>query len=74
VHVPGSERCAQWAQDLYWLGKNVPTSNLWWLVLSAPLLINAHSRGYKRAREGGEAPKSLVVDEVELRDIEWIPK
>jgi hypothetical protein len=42
-------------------------------MLSAPLLINARIRGYKRSREGGEAPKSLVVEVVVLRDIEWSP-
>jgi hypothetical protein len=36
-------------------------------------MIKARSRGYKRAREGGEAPKSLIVVEVELRAIEWSP-
>jgi hypothetical protein len=43
------------------------------LSLLAPLLIKARSRGYKRAREGGEAPKYLVVNEVELRATEWSP-
>jgi hypothetical protein len=32
---------------------------------------NACSRGYKREREGGEAPKSLVVEQVALRAAEW---
>jgi hypothetical protein len=38
-------------------------------------LINARIRGYKRERERerGEAPKYLVVEEVELRAIEWSP-
>jgi hypothetical protein len=40
---------------------------------TARLMIKARSRGYKRAREGGEAPKSLIVVEVELRAIEWSP-
>jgi hypothetical protein len=47
--------------------QNVPTSSLRRLTLPEPLLINACSRGYKWAREGGEAPKSLIVEEVELR-------
>jgi hypothetical protein len=73
VHVPGSWKCTQWAQDLYWFGQNVPTSSLWLLALSTPLLINACSRGYKQVRDGEEAPKSLVVEEVELRTKEWSP-
>jgi hypothetical protein len=36
-------------------------------------MIKAHSRGYKRTREGGEAPKYLIMEEVELRIIKWIP-
>jgi hypothetical protein len=36
-------------------------------------MIKARSRGYKLAREGGEAPKSLIVVEVELRVAEWRP-
>jgi hypothetical protein len=71
VRVPGSRRCAWWAQDLYWLEQNVPTSSLRRLTLLAPLLINARSRGYKWARDGGEAPKSLVVEVVALRATEW---
>ena len=71
VRVPGSGRCAQWAQDLYWFEQNVPTSSNRWLVLPAPLMIKARSRGYKRWREDGEAPKSLIVVEVKLRIIEW---
>jgi hypothetical protein len=35
------------------------------------IVDHAYSRGYKRAREGGEAPKFLVVEEVVLRAIEW---
>jgi hypothetical protein len=56
---------------LYWFGQNVPTSSLRRLALPTPLLTNARSRGYKQAREGGEAPKYLVVGEVELRATEW---
>jgi hypothetical protein len=47
-------------QDLYWFGQNVPTSNHRQLALPAPLMIKARSRGYKKARDGGETPKSLV--------------
>jgi hypothetical protein len=36
-------------------------------------MIKAQSRGYKRAREGEEAPKSLIVVEVELRVTLWSP-
>jgi hypothetical protein len=36
-------------------------------------MIKARSRGYKRARVGGEAPKSLIVVEMELRVTEWSP-
>jgi hypothetical protein len=50
-----------YAQDLYWFRQNVPTSSHWWLALLTPLMIKAHSRGYKRARDGGEAPKSLIL-------------
>jgi hypothetical protein len=49
------------AQDLYWFGKNVPTSNHWRLALPAPLMIKARSRGYKPATEGAKAPKSLIL-------------
>jgi hypothetical protein len=52
---------------------NVPTSSHWWLTLPAPLMIKTRSRGYKRER-GGEAPKSLIEVEVELRVIEWSPR
>jgi hypothetical protein len=38
-----------------------PTSSHERLALPAPLLIDTRSRGYKRAREGREAPESLVV-------------
>jgi hypothetical protein len=48
------------AQDLYCFGQNVPISNHRWLALPTPLMINARRRGYKRAREGGEAPKYLI--------------
>jgi hypothetical protein len=35
-------------------------------------MIKAHSRGYKWERErGGEALKSLIMVEVELRVTEW---
>jgi hypothetical protein len=37
-----------------------PTSSHWWLVLLVPLMIKVRSSGYKRAREGGEALKSLI--------------
>jgi hypothetical protein len=36
-------------------------------------MIKAHSRGYKRTTEGGEAPMSLIVVEVELRVTECSP-
>jgi hypothetical protein len=36
-------------------------------------MIKTRSRGYKRAKEGGEALKSLIVVEVELRVTEWSP-
>jgi hypothetical protein len=48
------------AQDLYWFEQNVPTSSHRWLALPAPLMIKTRSSGYKRTREGGEAPKSLI--------------
>jgi hypothetical protein len=67
VCVLGFGQCAWWAQDLYLFGHNVPTSSHRRLALPRPLMIKAHSRGYKLAREGGEAPKSLIVVEVELR-------
>jgi hypothetical protein len=60
VHVPGSRRCVRWTQNLYWFGQKVPTFSHRRLALPAPLMIKARSRGYKRAREGGEAPKSLI--------------
>jgi hypothetical protein len=40
--------------------QNIPTTSLRWLTLPAHLLLDAHSRGYKRAREGGRAPESLM--------------
>jgi hypothetical protein len=36
-------------------------------------LIKTRSRGYKRAREVGEAPKTLIGVEVELRATDWSP-
>jgi hypothetical protein len=69
--------CAFWASDGVCGGRkiytspnssqNIPTSSLPQLALPAPLLVNACSRGYKQAREGGEALKSLML---ELRTIE----
>jgi hypothetical protein len=70
VRIPGSKRCAWWVQDLYWFGQNIPNSSHRRLALPAPLMIKAHSMGYKQAREEGEAPKSLIVV-VELRVTEW---
>jgi hypothetical protein len=60
MRVPGSERRARCAQDLYWFGQNVLTSNHRWLALPTPFMIKSRSRGYRQAREGGEAPKSLI--------------
>jgi hypothetical protein len=60
VRVMGFGRCVWWAQDLYLFGQNITTSNHRRLTLSAPLMIKARSRGYKRAREVGETPKSLI--------------
>jgi hypothetical protein len=73
VHVLGSGRCGRWVQGLYWFGQNVPTSSHRRLVLLAPLMIKAHSGGYKRTREGGEAPKYLIRVEGELKVKEWSP-
>jgi hypothetical protein len=36
-------------------------------------MIKTCSRGYKWTREGGEAPKSLIVLEVELKVTKWSP-
>jgi hypothetical protein len=36
-------------------------------------MIKTRSRGYKQAREGGEAPKSLIGVEVELMVTKWSP-
>jgi hypothetical protein len=71
VRVLGSGGCARWAQDLYWFGHNVPTSSHRWLALPAPLMIKARSKGYKRAREEGEATKSLIKVELEVKVKEW---
>jgi hypothetical protein len=60
VCVPSSRWGARWAHDLYSFEKNISTSSLWRLVLPAPMLLNAHSRGYKPGREG-RAPKSLFA-------------
>jgi hypothetical protein len=60
VCVPGFRWFARRGQDLYWFRQNVPTSNHRRFALPAPLMIESHSRGYKQAREGGEAPKSLI--------------
>jgi hypothetical protein len=54
MHILGFGR---WAQVLYSFGQNIPISSLQWLVLPAPLLLDARSRGYKRAREGEKAPQ-----------------
>jgi hypothetical protein len=60
VHVLGSGRYSRWAQGLYWFKRNVPTTSLRWLALLAPLLLKAHSRGYKRARGREEEHPSLL--------------
>jgi hypothetical protein len=60
VCVPGSIRCARRAQYLYWFEENVPKSSHRWLVLPASLMIKARNMGYMQAREGGEAPRSLI--------------
>jgi hypothetical protein len=59
VCVLGSEGWAWCAQDLYWFGHNISTSNLRRLALQAPLMIKTHNRSYKWAREGREVDKSL---------------
>jgi hypothetical protein len=68
-----SRGCGRWAQDLYWFEQNVSTSRNRRLALPAPLMIKTRSRGFKRARKGGEAPTSLIGVEVELRATEWSP-
>jgi hypothetical protein len=65
VRVPGSGGCARWAQDLNWFGQNVPTSSHRRLALPAPLMIETHSRGYKRAR-GRRLPSLFIGVAVEL--------
>jgi hypothetical protein len=68
VRVPGSGRCARWAQGLDWFGQNVPTSNHRRFALPVPLMIKARSRGYKqreRVRRGSEV--TLFVVEVVTR-------
>jgi hypothetical protein len=60
VRVLGSGRYARWTQGLYWFEQNVHTFSLRCLVLPTPLLIDARSRGYKRVRERGRAPMSLM--------------
>jgi hypothetical protein len=49
------------------------SSSYLWLALPTPLMIKTRSTGYKRARDGREAPKSLIGVEVELRATEWSP-
>jgi hypothetical protein len=44
MRVPCSEECAQWTQDLYWFGQNVPTFSHRRLALPAPLMIKTCSR------------------------------
>jgi hypothetical protein len=73
VCVPVFERYTRWTQDLYWFEQDVSTFSHQRLELPAPLKIKARSRSYKRAREGGEFHKSLIVVEVELRVTEWSP-
>jgi hypothetical protein len=70
VRVPGSRRCVRWVHDLYWFGQDIPTFSHQGLVLPAPLIIKARSRGYKQAREVVEALKLLLVVEVVTR---WSP-
>jgi hypothetical protein len=46
-------------------------------TLSTPLLLDAHSRGYERAREGGRAPKShawmdLKTTKLESDAMPWL--
>jgi hypothetical protein len=59
VSVPGSSGCARRAQGLYWFGQNVSTFQS--SVAYAIGIIDDQTRsgGYKRLKEGGEAPKSL---------------
>jgi hypothetical protein len=57
VRVLGSGGCARWAQDFYWFGHNVPMSSHRWLALPA--------------REEGEATKSLIKVELEVKVKEW---
>jgi hypothetical protein len=52
VRVPGSGGWTWWAQDLYWFGQNVPTSSYRRFALPTPLMIKAHSRGYKQGKKG----------------------
>jgi hypothetical protein len=40
---------------------NIPIYSHRLLALPVSLMINTRSRAYKRAREGAEAPKSLIV-------------
>jgi hypothetical protein len=67
VCVPGFGWCTRWAQGLYWFEQNILTSSHRWLELPTSFLIHTHIRGYKRAREGGEAPKSLCGGEGRAR-------
>jgi hypothetical protein len=60
VRVLGSRWRTWRVQDLYRFVQNVPTSSHRRLVLPLPLTIKVRSRGYKQARDGGEAHTSLI--------------
>jgi hypothetical protein len=42
-----------------------------WLMLLVLLMVKTYIKGYKRVKEGGEAPRSFIGVEVKLRAIEW---
>lgn len=57
TRIPGSRGLRG---ALYWLEQNVLTSSHRRLTLPVPMMIKTRSRVYKRAREGVEAPRSLI--------------
>jgi hypothetical protein len=60
VRILWSGWYARWVQDLYWFGKNVPTSNFWWLTLSI-LFCSMLVVGVTNELEREELPSILCM-------------
>jgi hypothetical protein len=69
VRLLGFGQYIQWTQNLYYFRQNILISSRRWFTLPVSLMIKTRSRGYKHARWRGEASKSLIKVEVELKVI-----